>query len=84
MHEFGSQLCLLISRDSKHISQVCCRWSLGFQDWWLRWLQESGVQGVRKDCKKKSSEKDDGQPDGGILGGGGGLLSPGTCLVLPA
>lgn len=30
------------------------------------------MQGVRKDCKKKSSEKDDGQPDGGILGSCGG------------
>lgn len=45
------------------------------------------MQGVRKDCKKKSSEKDDGQPDGGILGSceGGGPFSwnlpDAACLV---
>lgn len=90
MHEFGPQLCLLISRDSKHISPSLLQMVIRLPglvtevapgDW--------GAGGEkRNDCKKKLSEKDDGQPDGGILGAGVGgsfLLEPAwRCLPSPA
>lgn len=67
------------------MSSTLCRWSLGSQCLWLRWLQECGGK-KEKRGKKKSSQMDDGQPDGRMLSRGAAfLLEPAwRCLPSPA
>ncbi|EDL37482.1 RIKEN cDNA E130018O15 [Mus musculus] len=71
MHKFGFQLCPLISRDPKHVIyslQVVIRLSVLVAE------VASGEWGAgsekKKGGKKKSSEMDDGQPDGRMLSRG--------------